>query len=75
MGPGWWGPGGASLRRGTRSILRGVSPGASASRVVGLLLIVGAVALAVDVRAGRWRTPASDLSGADDDVARAVAGM
>lgn len=38
-------------------------------------LIVGAVALAVDVRAGRWRTPASDLSGADDDVARAVAGM
>lgn len=42
----WWGPGGASLRRGTRSILRGVSPGASASRVVGLLLIVGAVAVA-----------------------------
>jgi serine/threonine protein kinase/uncharacterized membrane protein YhaH (DUF805 family) len=38
----WWGPGGASLRRGTRSIVRGVSPGVSASRVVVLLLLVGA---------------------------------
>lgn len=38
-------------------------------------LVVGAVALVVDVRAGRWSTPASDLSGADGDVARAVAGM
>jgi hypothetical protein len=38
----WWGPGGASLRRGTRSIVRGISPGVSASRVVVLLLLVGA---------------------------------
>ncbi|GAA4112510.1 hypothetical protein GCM10022415_07340 [Knoellia locipacati] len=42
----WWGPGGASLRRGTRSILRGVSPGPSASRVVVLLLLVAAAAVA-----------------------------
>ena len=43
----WWGPGGASLRRGTRSIVRGISPGASASRVLVLLLLVAAVAVAV----------------------------
>ncbi|EAP97100.1 Tyrosine protein kinase:Serine/threonine protein kinase [Janibacter sp. HTCC2649] len=42
----WWGPGGASLRRGTRSIVRGVSPGPSVSRVLVLLLLVGAVAVA-----------------------------
>jgi hypothetical protein len=42
----WWGPGGASVRRGTRSIVRGVSPGASASRVVVLLLLVAAAAVA-----------------------------
>ncbi|KGN34366.1 nuclease PIN [Knoellia sinensis KCTC 19936] len=42
----WWGPGGASLRRGTRSIVRGVSPGPSASRVVVVLLLVAAAAVA-----------------------------
>ncbi|KRE44068.1 protein kinase domain-containing protein [Knoellia sp. Soil729] len=42
----WWGPGGASLRRGTRSIVRGTSPGVSASRVVVLLLLVAAGAVA-----------------------------
>lgn len=42
----WWGPGGASLRRGTRSIVRGVSPGPSASRVLALLLLVAAGAVA-----------------------------
>ncbi|MEO7267767.1 MAG: protein kinase [Knoellia sp.] len=42
----WWGPGGASLRRGTRSIVRGVSPGPSVSRVLVLLLLVTAVAVA-----------------------------
>jgi serine/threonine protein kinase len=37
----WWGPGGGALRRGTRSLVRGVSPGRSGARVaVGLLLIV-----------------------------------
>ena len=42
----WWGPGGASLRRGTRSIVRGVSPGPSAGRVLVLLLLVAAAAVA-----------------------------
>ena len=42
----WWGPGGASLRRGTRSMVRGVSPGPSASRVLVLLLLVAAAAVA-----------------------------
>jgi hypothetical protein len=42
----WWGPGGASLRRGTRSLVRGVSPGPSSSRVLVLLLLVAAVAVA-----------------------------
>lgn len=40
----WWGPGGASLRRGTRSILRGMTPGPSVSRVLVLLLLVAAAA-------------------------------
>ncbi|MDT0213127.1 protein kinase [Rothia sp. ARF10] len=42
----WWGPGGASVRRGTRSIVRGLTPGPSASRVVVLLLLVTAAAVA-----------------------------
>lgn len=42
----WWGPGGASVRRGTRSIVRGLTPGPSASRVVVLALLVAAVAVA-----------------------------
>lgn len=41
----WWGPGGASLRRGTRSIVRGLSPGPSAGRVLVLLLLVAAAAV------------------------------
>ncbi|WP_353951261.1 protein kinase [Knoellia sp. S7-12] len=41
----WWGPGGASLRRGTRSMVRGVSPGSSAARVLVLLLLVAAAAV------------------------------
>lgn len=43
----WWGPGGASLRRGTRSLVRGVSPGPSAARVLVLLLLVAAAVAAV----------------------------
>ncbi len=40
----WWGPGGASLRRGSRSVARGVatSPGAEKVVVVALLVVVGA---------------------------------
>ena len=30
----WWGPGGASLRRGSRSLVRGVAPGRTVARVV-----------------------------------------
>lgn len=41
----WWGPGGASLRRGSRSIVRGTSPGATARQVVAALLLVAAAAL------------------------------
>lgn len=41
----WWGPGGASLRRGTRSLVRGISPGPSSRvwLVVVLLLAAGMV--------------------------------
>ncbi len=41
----WWGPGGASLRRGSRSLLRGVSPGEVGGRVAAGLALVAAVAL------------------------------
>ncbi|MEO6144015.1 MAG: serine/threonine-protein kinase [Dermatophilaceae bacterium] len=39
----WWGPGGASLRRGSRSLVRGVAPGTVATNiVVTLFLLLGA---------------------------------
>ncbi|MEP7034878.1 MAG: serine/threonine-protein kinase [Dermatophilaceae bacterium] len=39
----WWGPGGASLRRGSRSLVRGLAPGSVwAEIVVTLLLVLGA---------------------------------
>jgi serine/threonine protein kinase len=41
----WWGPGGSGLRRGSRSIVRGISPGRG-GRVFVLLLLAGAVGLA-----------------------------
>jgi hypothetical protein len=44
----WWGPGGASLRRGSRSIVRGLTPGEAAGQVAaGILLVVAATVLAV----------------------------
>ncbi|KQZ90153.1 hypothetical protein ASD62_13440 [Phycicoccus sp. Root563] len=43
----WWGPGGAGLRRGSRSIVRGTSPGPRATRVVVALLLLGAAGLVV----------------------------
>jgi serine/threonine protein kinase len=43
----WWGPGGSGLRRGSRSIIRGVSPGRRAGQVLVVLALVGAGALAV----------------------------
>ena len=46
----WWGPGGASLRRGSRSIVRGLTPGEAAGQVAaGILLVVAAVVLAMTV--------------------------
>ncbi|MGO4341740.1 serine/threonine-protein kinase [Pedococcus sp. 2YAF34] len=41
----WWGPGGSGLRRGSRSVVRGVSPGRG-GRVFVLLLLAAAVGLA-----------------------------
>ena len=39
----WWGPGGASLRRGSRSLVRGVAPGTVATNiVVTIFLLLGA---------------------------------
>jgi hypothetical protein len=43
----WWGPGGSGLRRGTRSMVRGVIPGPAATRVVVSLAVVVAAGLAV----------------------------
>jgi hypothetical protein len=41
----WWGPGGASLRRGSRSIVRGISPGETMRQVVAALLLVAAAGI------------------------------
>ena len=39
----WWGPGGAALRRGSRSLVRGIAPGKTMTEVVvTTLLLVGA---------------------------------
>jgi hypothetical protein len=43
----WWGPGGASLRRGTRSLVRGLSPSPVAGQLLVGLLLAAAAALAV----------------------------
>ncbi len=46
----WWGPGGAGLRRGSRSIVRGLTPGEAAGQVAaGILLVVAAVVLVTAV--------------------------
>ena len=40
---GWWGPGGASVRRGSRSLVRGVAPGQTATEIiVATFLLLGA---------------------------------
>jgi hypothetical protein len=44
----WWGPGGAGLRRGSRSIVRGLTPGEAAGQVLaGILIVVAVVVLAM----------------------------
>jgi hypothetical protein len=41
----WWGPGGSGLRRGSRSIVRGLSPGSTARTVLAVALLLVAVGL------------------------------
>jgi hypothetical protein len=43
----WWGPGGSGLRRGTRSIVRGISPGPRAAQVLVVLALVVAAGIVV----------------------------
>lgn len=43
----WWGPGGASLRRGSRSLVRGFTPGDTAAQVAAGALLVSAALLLV----------------------------
>jgi hypothetical protein len=49
----WWGPGGASLRRGSRSIERRLVPSGLPMQIVaGLLVTVGVVAGAIAIAKG-----------------------
>jgi len=41
----WWGPGGSGLRRGSRSIVRGISPGSTATTVLAVALLLVAAGL------------------------------
>ncbi|GAA1155316.1 serine/threonine-protein kinase [Ornithinicoccus hortensis] len=41
----WWGPGGLSLRRGSRTVLRAVVPGGLATQVAAVFLVAGGLAL------------------------------
>ena len=43
----WWGPGGASLRRGARSLARGAVPGRSASEILVTALVLAGAGLGV----------------------------
>ncbi len=43
----WWGPGGASLRRGSRSLVRGIAPSGPVTTVLVAALLAAAVVLAV----------------------------
>jgi serine/threonine protein kinase len=51
----WWGPGGASLRRGTRSLVRGLTPTQTARQV--FLIVLGVIALGSVI----WLTTSADL--------------
>ncbi|MDO5502291.1 MAG: hypothetical protein Q4G67_03855, partial [Actinomycetia bacterium] len=41
----WWGPGGASLRRGTRSLVRGLTPSVTGRQIFGVVVSVLIVAV------------------------------
>ncbi len=67
----WWGPGGASLRRGSRSMVRGVTPGATAAQVAAGVLLVGAALLVASAVVGGpdwW--PGTSAPSWVDEVAR-----
>jgi predicted Ser/Thr protein kinase len=58
----WWGPGGTSLRRGSRSLVRGVARGEVVTKVLvgGLLVVAAALVVAAVVRHGQltwWPFP------------------
>jgi hypothetical protein len=66
----WWGPGGAALRRGIRSIVRGVAPGPRGSQAVVVVALLAAAGLGVwsYVQHGTpvwwpWHAPAGIWSG------------
>jgi len=44
---GWWGPGGASLRRGSRSLVRGLAPGGAVTQIAVLVVLLGAAGFGV----------------------------
>ena len=64
----WWGPGGASLRRGARSLVRGTVRGRSASEVVVTGLLLAAAGLGI----WAWLAGRRSLLVAVDTVAAAV---
>ncbi len=76
----WWGPGGSALRRGTRSVVRGVAPGRGSHVVVaGALLVAAGLGTWSYARHGTpvwwpWNTPAevwqSGLACVDDPSPR-----
>lgn len=51
VGLSWWGVGGTSLRRGSRSLVRGLSPGRGGAAVASTLLLLGAAYLALRTQA------------------------
>ncbi|MGL5929790.1 MAG: serine/threonine-protein kinase, partial [Dermatophilaceae bacterium] len=60
----WWGPGGPSLRRGSRSLVRGVTAHETVRQVVvGVVLVVAVALLAVAVTGGPSWWPSSDVPG------------
>jgi serine/threonine protein kinase len=70
----WWGPGGASLRRGSRSIVRGLTPGDLLRKAGAGALLVGAVALLLLTLTGdgpNW-WPLAEAPGWVDDVVPAL---
>ncbi|WP_392544205.1 serine/threonine-protein kinase [Oryzobacter telluris] len=68
----WWGPGGASLRRGSRSMVRGVTPGATIAQVAAGILLVGSALLVASAVAGGGPSwwPQTSAPSWVDEVAR-----